>query len=124
MGLLVTAIDLLTVSLAQGTPPDSEIRVLLETIDQVFNVAIFGIVGFQTGRATGRTTAAAEAGVVASLLPGLAAAAYSLIQPAEPGLETPLVSRIVASLAINIVFGGLSALIAGWLANRQRRQAG
>jgi hypothetical protein len=120
MGLIVTAIDLLTVSLGQGSPPDSEIRVLLQTIDQIFNLTIFAIVGFQTGRATGRTTAAAEAGVVASLLPGLAAAAYSFVQPAEPGVDDPLVNRVVASIALNIVLGGLAALIAGWVATRQR----
>lgn len=123
MGLLVTAIDMLTVSLAQGSPVDSEIRAMLASIDWIANFTIFAVVGYRTGRETGRVTAAAEGGVVASLLPGLAAAAYSLITPLDGASQGSVANVVVESIARNIVLGGLAALIAGWVATRQRPPA-
>ena len=123
MGLLIAAIDMLTVSLAQGSPPDSEIRALLASLSLIANFTIFAIVGYRTGRETGRVTAAAEGGVVASLLPGLAAAAYSLIPPAETPLQGSPAAVVIESMATNIAVGGLTALVAGWLATRQQPPA-
>lgn len=119
MGLLVTAIDMLTVSLTRGSPPENEVRGVLENFDLIANLAIFAIVGYRTGRQTGRLTAAAEGGVVASLLPGLAAAALNLVPSVEPLAQGSVASAVIGSIALNIVLAGLAALVAGWVATRQ-----
>ena len=123
IGTAIVVADLLTLALVQNLPPDSDQRVLLETIDEIVNVMLFAFVGFRTGRETGRATSAAEAGVATSALPALVAAAYQIVGPNldSTGADvTPLVNRVVASVAFNIVLGGLSAWFSGWLASRGR----
>jgi hypothetical protein len=126
IGLVVVLIDSLTVFVARGAGPESALAAAMDTLDQIANVALFSYVGFRTGLQTGRATAAAEAGVCASLLPALAAALYQLLLPPEAttaGEVLPLPNRIIAAVALNVVMAGLSAWIAGWFAGKSRPPA-
>jgi hypothetical protein len=122
VGVLVALVDLATLGLAQLRPSD-ELRSVLDLLNLIVNVMLFSRVGFRTGLETGRATTAAEAGVVTSLLPALAAALYPVLLPAwiDPAsAEIPLYRQIVSVIAWNIVIGGLSALLSGFLASRGR----
>jgi hypothetical protein len=125
IGVAVMLVDLVALTLGQGQDPTSGPVVFLESLDQIANVLLFGYAGYRTGQDTGRATAAAEAGVIASVLPALAAALYQIFQPSltgGPAAEAiPLPNRVVASVAFNIVLGGVSAWFCGWLASRGRR---
>lgn len=124
---LIVLIDLVAVTLGRQQPPDSDLVGLLDTLDQIANVALFALVGFRIGQVSGRATAAAEAGVLTSILPAAAAAIYLLLgigpTPAEPG-AAPLLNQVIFIVAYNIVLGGLTALVAGWIASRSRGSAG
>jgi hypothetical protein len=125
IGLLVVLVDSLTVFVAREAGPDSALAAGMDTLDQIANIALFSFVGFRTGLQTGRATAAAEAGVCASLLPALAAALYQLVVPeVATGAEVlPLPHRVIAAVALNIVMAGLAAWIAGWFASKSRPPA-
>src|SRR3954465_7205556 len=62
VGLIIAAADAVTIFLA-GTvnPPDWPI----DDIDTLVNIALFSLIGFKVGRATGTVRDAAEAGVMA-----------------------------------------------------------
>ena len=123
IGVAIALVDLAHVALARGQPPAGELRALVDSIALIANVMLFSHLGFRTGQATGRATAAAEAGVIASLLPALAAAMYEVMLPSwmDAGdVALPLVNRIVGAVAQNIVLGGLSAWLSGWIASRAR----
>jgi hypothetical protein len=99
---------------------------LAGAFDNIANLVIFGYVGWRTGRLTGRTTASAEAGVVASLLPGVAAALLQVAVPGgvgatEPTAEAlPFINGLIAAVAFNIALGGGMAWLGGLLATRSR----
>src|SRR2546421_7868542 len=112
IGLAIVLVDLVTLGLSQNLAPDSDLRALLDTLDQIANVMLFSFLGYRTGRETGRATAAAEAGVASSVLPALVAAGYELVRSdlATAGPDVaPLVNRVVGAVAFNIALGGVSA---------------
>src|SRR5688500_14094154 len=82
LGLLVVLIDLLAIVLGQATGGSEDALVMAGAFDNVANLVIFSYIGWRTGQLTGRATASAEAGVVASLLPGIAAALLQMVAPA------------------------------------------
>ena len=126
LGLLVVLIDLVSIVLGQVAGGSQDAIALAGAFDNVANLVIFGYVGWHTGRLTGRTTASAEAGVVASLLPGVAAALFQLVMPAgvgatEPTAEAlPIINALIAAVAFNIALGGSMAWLGGLLATRSR----
>jgi hypothetical protein len=126
LGLLVVLIDLVSIALGQAAGGAEDAIALAGTVDNIANLVIFGYVGWHTGRLTGRATASAEAGVVTSLLPGIAAALLQLVLPAsvgatEPTAEAlPLINALIAAVAFNIALGGGMAWLAGLLATRSR----
>ena len=123
VGALVALVDFAGLMLSRGQTPTSEMRSVIDMLGLVANVALFSHVGFRTGKDTGRATTAAEAGVLASLLPAMAAAVYQLVIPGwfDPSQESvPLVNRMVAAVAFNIVLGGVTAWLSGWLASLNR----
>lgn len=126
IGLLIALIDLAIVALSRGQDPTSELSASFDLVDQIANVALFSLVGYRSGQQTGRATAGAEAGVITSLLPAVAAAAYLLVPGFAPTAteETlPLINRLVGVVAFNIALGGISAWLSGWLGNRNRARA-
>jgi hypothetical protein len=125
VGVVIALVDLLANAVSRGQPPDGEIQVWLFLLDWFANVALFAFLGHRTGLETGRATAAAEAGVLSSLVPALAAVALelNLPRPAGDDLAIPLSERVIAVVAQNIILGGCSAWIAGFLANRTRPTA-
>jgi hypothetical protein len=126
LGLLVVLIDLLSIVLGQAAGGSEDAVAVAGTFDTIANLVIFGYVGWRTGQLTGRATASAEAGIVASLLPGLTAALLQVIGPAgvgatEPTAETlPLMNSLIAAVAFNIALGGGMAWLGGLLATRGR----
>jgi hypothetical protein len=126
IGLLVALVDFVGLMLGRGQPPTSEARAMVELVALVANVMLFSHVGFRTGQQTGRATAAAEAGVLASLLPAAAGVVYLVLLPtwvdsATDGL--PLANQLVGHIAFNIVLGGLAAWLSGWMASIGRKRA-
>jgi hypothetical protein len=122
IGAAVVLIDVAVLVLGQSQGPDSDLRGFLDTLDLTANVMLFAYAGYRTGLQTGRATAAAEAGVIASLLPALVAAVLPVVEPGLAGSAepTPLLNRIVGAIAFNIVLGGISAWLSGWIASRRR----
>jgi hypothetical protein len=126
LGLLIVLIDLLAVAIGQAGAGNDDVNQLAESFDNIANLVIFGYIGWRTGQFTGRATASAEAGVVASLLPGLVAALLVLFPPnggppadlGDAGL--PLANQLIGAVALNIVMGGLMAWLGGVLATRGR----
>jgi hypothetical protein len=124
VGALIALVDALTTLVGRGLEPSSTTLEVIDAVDQIANVLLFSYVGYRVGRETGRATAGAEAGVVASLVPACFAAIYQVIYMAAPtgaaDVDLSLTSRIVGAVALNIVLGGISALISGWIASRSR----
>ena len=123
VGALVAVVDFATLMLSRGQSPASELRAAADLVGLLANVALFSHAGFRTGMDTGRATAAAEAGVLASLLPAILVVLYHLFFPewmVTGAEQAPLVQRVVGSVATNIVLGGVSAWLSGWLASRGR----
>src|SRR6476469_7285884 len=121
IGAIIVLVDALALLIGRGQGPDIELTDVLASLDHFANIALFGYVGFRTGRETGRATSAAEAGVLTSLLPGLVAAVLDFLLPATGSdLAVPLINRVVGSIAINVALGGISAWFGGWSASRSR----
>jgi hypothetical protein len=126
LGLLVVLIDLLSIVLGQAAGGSEDAVALAGAFDNIANLVIFGYVGWRTRQLSGRTTASAEAGVVASLLPGLAAALLQVVVPTDVGATEstaealPLINSLIAAVAFNIALGGGMAWLGGLLASRSR----
>jgi hypothetical protein len=121
----VVLVDLVSIVLGQAAGGSEDAVALAGSLDNVANLVIFGYVGWRTGLLTGRATASAEAGVVASLLPGIVAALLQVLQPAGTGANEgtevlPLINGLIAALAFNIALGGIMAWLGGLFAVRRR----
>jgi len=114
LGLVIAAVDAVTIYLA-GTvnPTDWPI----DDIDTLVNIALYALIGFRVGKATGIVRDAAEAGVLAGVIVGLIGLGVArLFPPPTGGLDSP--NEIIAQIAWNIVFGGCLAIMSGWFGSR------
>jgi len=114
VGLIIAAADAATIFLA-GTvnPTDWPI----DDIDTLVNIALFSLIGFKVGKATGIVRDAAEAGVMAGVLVGLIGLAVArAFPPPTGGMDTP--NQWIAQIAWNIAFGGCLSIVAGWFGSR------
>ena len=125
-GLLIVLVDVATLLLTQRESEQSTLYAALGTLDNLVNILLFGYVGFRTGRETGRATPAAEAGVVTSLVPALAATAISLLAPQLVHFEAErgLAEQLVGVIALNVVMGGVAGWIGGLLSSRAASRGG
>jgi hypothetical protein len=121
VGVLVVLADLLALGLSRTLAGSEEVAGLLMSADQMANVALFAYLGYLTGKETGSATSSAEAGVIASVLPACAAIAVQLVLPPESvSGGASLGQLIVENVALNVAIGGVSALLFGWVASRNR----
>ena len=123
LGFLVVLIDLAAIALGRASGGSEDAATLAGAADNIANLIIFGYIGWRTGPLTSRATASAEAGVVASLLPAIAAALLQVFRPAgmgasEAGETVPLVNGLITAVATNIALGGVMAWLGGRLATR------
>lgn len=114
VGSAIVLIDLATLLLQQG--PLSGQADLLTYLDLFANVFLLAALGDRVAREAGSPRSAAEAGVLAGTIAGLAAVAAAAAFGVPGATEE---SAIVGTLAWNVAQGGLLALLAGWLAARR-----
>lgn len=114
IGLIIAVADAVTIVLAGRLDPQ---QWPIDDIDTLINIALYSLIGFKVGRATGVVRDAAEAGVMAGVLVGLVGLAVArAFPPPGGGLETT--NQMIAQIAWNIVFGGGLAIVAGWFGSR------
>ena len=114
IGLIIAAADAVTIVLAGRLDPQ---QWPIDDIDTLVNIALYSLIGFKVGRATGVVRDAAEAGVMAGVLVGLVGLVVARAFPPPIGaLETA--NQMVAQVAWNVVFGGCLAIVSGWFGSR------
>jgi len=117
IGLIIAAADAATIILAGRFDPT---QVPIDDIDTLINVALYSLIGFKVGRATGTVRDAAEAGVMAGVLVGLVGLAVARAFPGSVGgvETTTTMNQMIAQDAWNIVFGGCLACVAVTVSGR------
>lgn len=117
-GLTIVAVDTLTMVVSGAAASIAE---TVQLVDLLVNIAILSFVGLRVGRATGMVRSAAEAGVIAGLLGGLAGIAllFYTRSTATPAIVPPT-QELVQLLALNVAMGGVIAWVNGFLGVRSR----
>lgn len=114
VGLVIAAIDTVSVVL-MGMAGTSQWPI--DDVDFMANIALYSLIGFRVGRATGIVRDAAEAGVLAGVLVGVIGIAVAwLLRPAIGSIESS--TDIVGIIAQNVAIGGVLAIVTGWLGTR------
>jgi hypothetical protein len=117
IGLIIAAVDAVTIYLGGTLNPNDW---PIDDIDTLVNIALYSLIGFRVGKATGIVRDAAEAGVIAGVLVGLIGMGVArAFPPPTGGIDSP--SQMIAQVAWNIVFGGGLAIMAGWFGSRARQ---
>lgn len=120
LGLLIAIVDTVAVVWigASGTPATFPIA----DIDQIANVVLYSLIGYQVGKRTGIVRDAAEGGVIAGVL---VATIGVLVPLALPDLRASVTSttHVVAVFATNVAIGGVLAIITGWVGTHAREDA-
>lgn len=114
LGLLIAAIDTVAALLAGS---GQAANVPIGDLDQIANVVLYSLIGFQVGRRTGVVREAAEAGVVAALLVAAIGTVVAMTLPMPSG-GIRSVGDVVGIFAINIAIGGTLAIVTGWAGSR------
>ena len=114
-GVAIVVVDLAAALLSAGQPDVSQQLIAAQTVDLLANLSIYALCGFRVGNLTRVVRSAAEAGVTAGLLAGIAAivAGQVIAPPASADLLPP-----IGVLAENIAMGGLLAAASGFLGMR------
>ncbi len=113
-GLVIVVIDALTMLIRANAGDAAEVVAL---VDLLANVAIFSFVGLRVGRMTGVVRSAAEAGVIAGAIAGLAAIGLQYLT----GIGgVPTGRDIIGLLAFNVAIGGVLAWLNGFFGVRAR----
>lgn len=114
VGLVIAAIDTLSLVL-MGMSETSQWPI--NDVDFLANIALYSLIGFRVGRATGIVRDAAEAGVLAGILVAAVAIGVTFVlKPATGAIDSP--TDIVGIVARNIAIGGVLAIITGWIGSR------
>jgi hypothetical protein len=117
VGLVIAAVDAVAIVLAGSVNPNDW---PIDDIDTLVNIALYSLIGFKVGRATGIVRDAAESGVLAGVLVGIIGIGVARVfPPPTGGIDTS--SQIIAQIAWNIVFGGCLSIVAGWFGSRASR---
>jgi hypothetical protein len=113
VGLIIAAVDAVAILLAGRLDPN---QWPIDDIDMLVNIALYSLIGFRVGRATGIVRDAAEAGVMAGVLVGIVGLAVTrAFPPSTAPIEMP---QMVAQIAWNIVLGGCLSIVSGWFGSR------
>lgn len=116
-GLLIVVIDLLTFGLLQAAPDDENLKTFADTANIVANCVVLWMVAFHLGRETRLVRAAAEAGVLAGAIAGVAGVLTLAVWPTALLGELTVVTAI-SHIAENVVLAGVLSIVAGWLGKK------
>lgn len=117
LGLLIALIDTIAVVWI-GTTEASTFPIA--DIDQVANIVLYSLIGFQVGKRTGVVRDAAEGGMIAALLVATIGVGVSAFLPSTAGgISSP--AEVVAVFALNIALGGVLSIITGWVGTHSQQ---
>lgn len=117
LGLLIAAIDTISVVLIGSGGPSN---VPIADLDQIANVVLYSLIGFQVGKRTGVVRDAAEGGVIAGILVAVIGIGVAFALPAPAGgIRTA--ADAVAVVAMNVAMGGVLSIITGWVGARSQQ---
>ncbi len=123
LGFLIAAIDTISVIMIGSM---ESTNVPIADLDQIANVVLYALIGFQVGKRTGVVREAAEGGVIAGVLVACVGIAVAYLLPSvmavpstSPGLRTA--ADVVAVMAMNVAIGGVLAIITGWVGARSQQ---
>lgn len=115
IGVAIALFDALAVEVAR-TLTDEDVVAGIMVVDQFISLALFGWAGYQVGGRLRELRPGLETAVLASLVAGPAAAAYSLWRP----LEAPSMAAAVTVVAENVVLAAAAGAVGVWLATTRR----
>lgn len=115
--LLVVLVDLATRALFEPTRSNPQLVEVVFLGGLAANVAIYWQLGLRVGQRTKLIRSAAEAGVLAGVVVGVAAIISSELWPLPPSGDAAPVNP-VGDLAFNVVIGGLVSIVAGFIGSR------
>ena len=113
-GLVIALVDALAVLVKANAGDAAEV---VDLVDLLANVAILSFLGLRLGRLTGVVRSAAEAGVIAGAIAGLAALGLQYVMSSAGPLST---RDVVQLLAFNVAMGGVIAWMNGFFGVRAR----
>jgi hypothetical protein len=117
LGLLIAVIDTISVVLIGSVGPST---VPIADLDQIANVVLYSLIGFQIGKRTGVVRDAAEGGVMAGILVAVVGIAVAFALPASTGgIRTA--TDAVAVVAMNVAMGGVLSIVTGWVGARSQQ---
>lgn len=86
-------------------------------IDLMLNVALYSLIGFQVGKATGLIRDAAEGAVLAGFLVSAIGLAFAwLFQVPNTGIGSTW--EVISMVSWNVAMGGVLGIMAGWFGMR------
>ena len=114
IGLVIALVDAAATVLADRLNPTEW---PIGDIDLVLNVALFSLIGYQVGRATGLVRDAAEGSVLAGFVVSVIGIAFVwLLKPTIGGIESTW--EVVETVSRNVAIGGVLGIMAGWFGAR------
>lgn len=118
VGLVIAVIDAAATVLGTRFSPTEW---PIGDIDLLLNVALYSLIGFQVGKATGLIRDAAEGAVLAGFVVSAIGLAFIwLLQPAVGGIESSW--DVVEMVARNVAIGGVLGIMAGCFGTRAGQQ--
>ena len=123
-GGLVVLVDLIAAMLSSGQPDTNPRVQAAQIIDLLVNLTLYSVCGYRVGLLTRVVRSAAEAGVTAGVIAGVALAVTNQFVP--PPLGNPPLSPAgglaldvaVSGLALNVAMGGLLSFGFGFMGSR------
>ena len=114
-GVVIVVVDLIAALVSSGQSSTSPQLNVAQSVDLVVNFILYSFCGYRVGLLTREMRAAAEGGVIAGVLVGIAAIIVGQLVP--PALDGEPLSPI-AAIAENVALGGVLALASGFVASR------
>jgi hypothetical protein len=115
VGLVLAGVDLVAAETSRGVS-DQDLLVAIALMDQMINLALFGLAGFRVAAASGAWRPGLEAAVLGGLVTGSAAVVYDLVR----GTEAPSAAHTIELLAWNIVLAASAGALAAWVGSARR----
>src|SRR5687768_14757427 len=106
IGVAIALIDALAVEVAR-TLTDQDVVAGIIVVDQFISLALYGWAGYQIGGRLRELRPGLETAVLASLIAGCAAAAYSFWRP----LEAPSMTAAVMVVAENVILAAAAGAV-------------
>jgi len=113
---VIILVDLAAALFSAGQSSDSNAVAMAQSFDLVVNLGLYFYCGYRVGGATRVVRSAAESGVLAGALVGIAAIVIG--QAVPPPLDEPP-PQPLAALALNVAMAGVLAILSGFFGARQ-----